>query len=68
MPEQLVNLIGSTVGSERLFEEWRLAAIQAGLQPATIQMLKRRGLVWTRIAPDGTHLIVRGERPSNQPE
>jgi hypothetical protein len=65
--DQLVELIGAADGAERPFEEWRMAAIQAGLQPNKIQNLKRRGLVWTRIAEDGTHFIVRGARPAPEP-
>ena len=67
MPDQLVNLIGTTAGSERPFDEWRMAAIQAGLQPQSIQNLKRRGLVYTYLKPDGTNTIVRGTRPASQP-
>ncbi len=61
--DELVELVGTSDGAERSFDEWRLAAIQAGLQPSKIQNLKRRGLVWTRIAEDGQHFIVRGVRP-----
>lgn len=61
--DQLVELIGAVDGASRPFEEWRLAALQAGLQPNKIQNLKRRGLVHTVINPDGAHLIVRGAKP-----
>ena len=64
MPDKLVDLIGTSDGSERPFDEWRMAAIQAGLQPNSIQNLKRRGLVWTYLKPDGTNTIVRGTRPT----
>lgn len=62
--DELLNLIGATVGSERPFDAWRMAAIQAGLQPSSIQNLKRRGLVYTYLKPDGTNTIVRGTRPT----
>ena len=67
MPNELVDLIGSTEGSERPFDEWRMAAIQAGLQPQSIQNLKRRGMVWTYINAEGVNTIVRGQRPSPEP-
>ena len=67
MEQQLVDLIGETEGSERSFDEWRLAAIQAGLNPSKVQNLKRRGLVWTRLDEAGNHFIVRGARPSPEP-
>lgn len=66
MDQQLVELVGATDGAERDFEEWRQAAQAAGLNPSKIQNLKRRGLIWTRITPEGQHVIVRGQRP--QPE
>lgn len=65
--EQLVELIGASDGAERPFDEWRLAALQAGLQPNKIQNLKRRGLVWTRLDENGNHFIVRGARPVSEP-
>lgn len=68
MEQALVDLIGLEDGSERDFDEWRQAAQSAGLQPNKIQNLKRRGLVWTRITPEGQHLIVRGSRPTSTPE
>lgn len=64
MIDQLVDLIGASEGSERPFDAWRMAANQAGLQPSSIQNLKRRGLVWTYLKPDGTNTIVRGTRPT----
>lgn len=64
MEQALVDLIGAEDGAERDFDEWRQAAQAAGLQPSKIQNLKRRGLVWTRITPEGQHVIVRGQRPS----
>lgn len=64
MPNELVDLIGSTEGSERSFDEWRMAAIQAGLQPSSIQNLKRRGLVYTYLTTEGVNMIVRGTRPT----
>jgi hypothetical protein len=63
---QLVELIGAAEGAERDFDEWRQAAQAAGLNPSKIQNLKRRGLIYTRITPEGQHIIVRGQRP--QPE
>jgi len=64
MLNALVDLIGSTDGAERPFDEWRLSAIQAGLQPQSIQNLKRRGLVYTYLTPAGVNMIVRGARPA----
>ena len=67
MPNELVDLVGASDGAERPFDEWRLAAIQAGLQPQSIQNLKRRGLVWTYINAQGVNMIVRGVRPAPEP-
>jgi hypothetical protein len=66
MPDKLVDLIGTSDGSERPFDEWRMAAIQAGLQPNSIQNLKRRGLVYTYLTAEGVNMIVRGTRPTTQ--
>lgn len=67
MDDALVDLVGESEGDFRPFDEWRLAAIQAGLQPAKIQNLKRRGLVWTRLNAEGVNEIVRGQRPAPEP-
>lgn len=67
MPNELVDLIGTAEGSERPFDEWRMAAIQAGLQPQSIQNLKRRGLVYTYINAQKVNTIVRGTRPALPP-
>lgn len=62
--QELLDLIGAADGAERPFDEWVVAARQAGLRPETIQNLKRRGVVHTRLAPDGTVIIVRGAKPA----
>jgi len=64
--DQLVELVGANAGAERPFDEWRLAAIQAGLQPQSIQNLKRRGLVHTYINAQGVNMIKRGAKPTPQ--
>lgn len=64
MAIELVELIGASDGASKPFEQWRLEALQAGLQPGKIQNLKRGGYLHTRINPDGTHVIVRGKDPN----
>lgn len=64
MEEQLVNLIGESDGSEILFDEWVNAARAAKLRPEVIQNLKRRELVYTRLAENGQVWIVRGKKPA----
>jgi len=64
LDQQLVNLIGDADGAQKSFDLWRQEAQQAGLNPSGIQNLKRRGLVWTFIAENGQHMIVRGAKPA----
>lgn len=67
MDEQLIGLIGEGDGAERTFDEWRMLALQQGLQPQKIQNLKRRGLVYTYLNAEGVNMIVRGQRPASEP-
>lgn len=64
MEQDLLAIIGENEGDEMPFDEWRLAALQQGLQPQSIQKMKRRGLVYTELRPDGSHVIIRGQRPA----
>lgn len=67
MDEQLIGLIGESDGAERTFDDWRMLALQQGLQPQKIQNLKRRGLVYTYLNAEGVNMIVRGQRPASEP-
>lgn len=66
MDEQLVNLIGATDGEAKLYEEWVTEARAASLRPETVQKLKRRGLVHTRLGELGEVWIVRGAKPASE--
>lgn len=67
MDSQLVDLIGATEGAEKLHAAWVNEARAAGLRPETIQHLKRRGLVYTRLDESGAVWIVRGAKPTPEP-
>lgn len=64
MDEQLVNLVGASDGDAKLYETWVSEARAASLRPETIQKLKRRGLVHTRLGELGEVWIVRGAKPT----
>lgn len=63
MDEQLVSIIGASDGAQKLYTEWVDAARAAKLRPESIQNLKRRGLVHTKLDENGVVWIVRGAKP-----
>lgn len=63
MDDQLIDLVGASNGAEKLYSEWVDAARAAKLRPETIQRLKRKGLVHTRLDEEGNVWIVRGAKP-----
>lgn len=68
MDEQLVSIIGASDGAQKLYTEWVDTARAAKLRPESIQNLKRRGLVHTKLDENGVVWIVRGAKPQPQPE
>lgn len=66
--DKLLDSIGANTGDAKLFDDWVVEARSLGLQPNMIQRLKRLNQVYTEIRADGTHWIVRGQRPANVPE
>lgn len=67
MDNELVDLIGAEDGDEMLYADWVSAARAGGLRPESIQNLKRRKRVHTRLDEDGNVWIVRGARPTPEP-
>lgn len=64
MEQQLIDLVGASDGAQKLYSEWVNEARAANLRPETIQRLKRRGVVHTRLDENGQVWIVRGAKPT----
>jgi hypothetical protein len=64
--DKLLDAIGATDGSRKLFDEWVIAVRAAGGQPNMVQRLKRLNQVYTEIDANGSHWIIRGANPNKQ--